>query len=137
MHTSWSVVGLLSSALLAQVYAAAAEPDVDLALQPATIVFNPWKNHIPPTKRQGVPGIERTAKGRLWMIYGRDVESSRNYQVLKYSDDDAQSWTEIKLMIMPQKGVRAMSPALWIDPQQRLWVFWGQSFGLQDGRYGI
>ena len=137
MHTSWSVVGLLSSAFLAQVCAAATESDVDLALQPATIIVNPWKNHIPTTKRQGVPGIERTAKGRLWMIYGRDVESSRNYQVLKYSDDDAQSWTEIKLMIMPQKGVRAMSPALWIDPQQRLWVFWGQSFGLQDGRYGI
>jgi hypothetical protein len=40
-------------------------------------------------------------------------------------------------MIMPTKGVRAMSPCIWIDPQGRLWVFWGQSFGQQDGRYGI
>jgi len=106
-------------------------------LQPATVIVNPWKYHVPPTKRQGVPGIERTAQGRLWAIYGRDVESTRNYQVLKYSDNDAKSWSEIKLMIMPQKGARAMSPALWIDPQKRLWVFWGQSVGLQDGRYGI
>jgi hypothetical protein len=30
-----------------------------------------------------------------------------------------------------------MSPAIWIDPRGRLWVFWGQSFGGQDGRYGI
>ncbi len=92
---------------------------------------------IPPTTRQGVAGIERTAKGRLWVVYGRDVESPRNYQVVKYSDDDGQSWSEIKLMILPRKGVRAMSATVWIDPQRRLWVFWGQSFGQQDGRYGI
>jgi len=115
----------------------AAELDRDLALQPATILINPWKNHVPPTTRQGVPGIERTAKGRLWVIYGRDVESPRNYQVLKFSDDDGRSWSGIRLMIMPQNGVRAMSPAIWIDPRGKLWVFWGQSFGLQDGRYGI
>ena len=30
-----------------------------------------------------------------------------------------------------------MSAAIWIDPQGRLWVFWGQAFGVQDGRYGI
>ena len=45
----------------------AAEPaDPDIALKPAHIIVNPWRFHIPPTKRQGVPGIERTAKGRLW-----------------------------------------------------------------------
>ncbi len=30
-----------------------------------------------------------------------------------------------------------MSATLWIDPQGRMWVFWGQSFGAQDGRYGV
>jgi len=112
-------------------------PNPDLALEPATVIVNPWKNHIPPTKRQGVAGIERTARGRLWAVYGRDVESTRNYQVLKKSDDDGQSWSDVKLVVLPQKNVRAMSPAIWIDPQQRLWLFWGQSFGLQDDRYGI
>jgi hypothetical protein len=111
--------------------------DPDLALEPATVMVKPWKNHVPLTKRQGVPGIERTAKGRLWAVYGRDVESTRNYQVLKKSDDDGHSWSDIQLMIMPQNKVRAMSAAIWIDPQQRLWLFWGQSFGQQDGRYGI
>ncbi|MDX1945857.1 MAG: sialidase family protein [Pirellulaceae bacterium] len=116
---------------------AAEVPNPDLALQPATVLINPWKNHVPPTKRQGVAGIERTAQGRLWAVYGRDVESTRNYQVLKRSDNDGQSWSDVKLMIMPQKDVRAMSPAIWIDPQGKLWLFWGQSAGLQDGRYGI
>jgi len=112
-------------------------PNPKIALEPATVIVNPWKFHIPPTKRQGVAGIERTAKGRLWTVFGRDVESTRNYQVLKKSDDDGQTWSDVKLMVMPQQNVRAMSPAIWIDPQQRLWLFWGQSFGLQDGRYGI
>jgi predicted neuraminidase len=109
----------------------------DLALEPPAIVISPWKQHVSPTRRQGVPGIERTAKGRLWTVYGRDVESRRNYQVLKYSDDDGRTWSDIKLMILPRRGVRAMSACIWIDPQERLWVFWGQSFGQQDGRYGI
>jgi predicted neuraminidase len=40
-------------------------------------------------------------------------------------------------MVLPQKDVRAMSATLWIDPQGKLWLFWGQSLGMQDGRYGI
>ena len=112
-------------------------PSRDLALKSASIIVSPWKHHIPPTKRQGVPGIERTAKGRLWAVYGRDVESTRNYQVLTTSDDDGQTWSQVKMMILPRQGVRAMSATLWIDPQGRMWVFWGQSFGAQDGRYGV
>ena len=109
----------------------------DIALLPATVHELPWRQHIPPTKRQGVPGIERTAKGRLWAIFGRDVESPRNYQVLITSTNDGKSWSDVKLMIMPRKDVRAMSATIWIDPQGRMWVFWGQSYGIQDGRYGI
>ncbi len=109
----------------------------DLALQPAHVISSPWKQHIPPTKRQGVAGIERTASGRLWAVYGRDVESTRNFQVLKCSDDDGKTWSEVKLMILPRAGTRAMSASIWIDPQRRLWVFWGQSAGQADGRFGV
>jgi len=125
----------LSLALATSLWADPGPPD--LALQPAHIITSPWPQHIPPTKRQGVPGIERTAKGRLWVVYGRDVESTRNYQVLKKSDDDGRSWSDVRLMILPRKGVRAMSASIWVDPQGRLWVFWGQSEGQQDGRFGV
>ena len=30
-----------------------------------------------------------------------------------------------------------MSANVWIDPLGRLWVFWGQSAGMQDGRFGV
>jgi len=129
------ITALLLTSLAALYAADAVLPD--LALQPAHIIVSPWKQHIPPTKRQGVPGIECTAKGRLWAVFGRDVESTRNFQVLKCSDDSGPSWSEVKLMILPRQGTRAMSPAVWIDPQGRLWLFWGQAAGLQDGRYGI
>ena len=112
-------------------------PQADTALQPAHVIRSPWPRHVPPTTRQGVPGIERTAKARLWAVYGRDVESTRNYQVLRTSDDDGRSWSDVKLMILPRKGVRAMSSSIWIDPEGRMWIFWGQSFGQQDGRYGV
>lgn len=109
----------------------------DLALHPAHIIVAPWPQHIPPTKRQGVAGIERTAKGRLWAVYGRDVESTRNFQVLRCSDDEGKSWSDVKIMILPRTGTRAMSAAIWIDPQGRLWLFWGQSAGQADGRFGV
>ncbi|QDU92373.1 BNR/Asp-box repeat protein [Lignipirellula cremea] len=119
-------------------HAAESDPSAsDLALQPAHLIVSPWKQHIPVTKRQGVAGIERTAKGRLWVVYGRDVESPRNFQVLRCSEDDGKTWSEVKLMILPREGTRAMSANVWIDPQDRLWVFWGQASGLQDGRFGI
>jgi hypothetical protein len=116
---------------------AAQPPARALALQPAHVIVSPWTQHVPPTKRQGVPGIERTAKGRLWAVYGRDVESPRNFQVLRCSDDDGRSWSEVKFMILPRQGVRAMSACIWSDPQGRLWVFWGQSAGQADGRFGV
>jgi len=112
-------------------------PDRDIALEPPHVITSPWPQHIPPTKRQGVPGIERTAKGRLWTSYGRDVESSRTFQILKCSDDDGRSWSEVKLMILPRQGTRAMSASIWIDPQRRMWLFWGQSAGQWDGRFGV
>ncbi|MBI4626214.1 MAG: exo-alpha-sialidase [Verrucomicrobia bacterium] len=43
----------------------------------------------------------------------------------------------MKVMILPRDGTRAMSATVWIDPLGRLWAFWGQSAGLQDGRYGV
>jgi len=112
-------------------------PQPNLALRQPSVIVSPWPRHVPPTTRQGVPGIERTMNGRLWVVYGRDVESTRTFQVLRCSDDDGRSWSDVKLVILPRQGVRAMSASIWIDPQGRMWVFWGQSFGLQDSRYGV
>lgn len=130
-------VALLMAPLASLQAADAPVPQSDIALEPAIVVVSPALDQISPTKRQGVPGIERTAKGRLWAVYGRHVESTRNYQVVKYSDDDGATWSDVKLMILPREGTRAMSACIWLDPRGRLWLFWGQSAGLQDGRFGV
>ncbi len=130
--------GMLSLLLGAWTSVSHAEaPAEDIAMQPAHVIVSPWKQHVPPTKRQGVAGIECTSKGRLWVVYGRDVESTRNFQVVRSSDDNGTSWSEVRLMILPREGTRAMSASIWIDPLGRLWLFWGQCAGQQDGRFGV
>jgi hypothetical protein len=138
LHLNAPLFFVTAAAVLITGLSAAEKPaDPDIALKPAHVIVNPWLRHISPTKRQGVPGIERTAKGRLWAVYGRDVESRRHYQVLTFSDDDGKSWSDTHLMILPRRGVRASGGCVWIDPQGRLWFFWMQAFGIQDGRFGI
>ena len=41
----------------------AEEPAPDIALEPAHVIINPWRFHIPPTKRQGVPRRQRSDGG--------------------------------------------------------------------------
>lgn len=64
LRFSWIAAALcwcgVSAVLLAE---EDAESQRDLALEPATVIENPWRFHIPPTKRQGVPGIARTPDG--------------------------------------------------------------------------
>ncbi len=62
-----------------------------------------------------VRGIERTAKGRLWVIHGRDVESPRNYQVLIRSDSNGRRWSNPKLMILPREKacLRSWTRQIW------------------------
>jgi hypothetical protein len=114
----------------------------DLALLPAAVLAE-----IGPTNAkgargaQGVPAIERTAKGRLWAAWyagrsPRGVESSSSYCVLATSGDDGRTWTET-LVIQPRRFVHTYDPCLWIDPSRRLWFFWAQSAGVQDGRMGV
>jgi len=88
---------------------------------------------------QGIPGIERTAGGRLWAAWyaGGKGEGPDNYVVLVTSDDDGCTWSGPKLAIDPPGQVRAFDPCLWYDPQGRLWLFWAQSISWFDGQGGV
>lgn len=114
--------------------------DRDLALIPATVNFRPgsayeYRNRI----WQGIPGLERTKQGRLWVTWysGGSGEGADNYITLISSDDDGDSWTAPRLVIDLPGRVRAYDPCLWIDPLGRLWQFWAQSFDYFDGRAGV
>ena len=114
----------------------------DLALIPPDVIKDFGPKHVKSARgAQGVPAIERTAKGRLWAAWyagrsPRGVESSSSYCVLATSDDDGQSWAE-RRVIQTHRFVHAYDPCLWIDPQKRMWFFWAQSAGVQDGRMGV
>jgi predicted neuraminidase len=112
----------------------------DFALQPPPINASPGPEYASWTRKyQGIPAIERTAKGRLWAAWvaGDVGEGPMNYVVLLTSADDAKNWSEPKLVIDPPGSVHAWLPCLWIDPQGRLWLFWSQDYGRWDGRGGV
>ena len=114
----------------------------DLALQPPRVTAEFDPDTVKSTRgAQGVPAIERAANGRLWAAWyagpsPRGVESSRSYVVLATSGDDGVTWSE-QLLVRARRFVHTYDPCLWIDPQQRLWFFWAQSAGVQDGRMGV
>ncbi|MFA7368965.1 MAG: sialidase family protein, partial [Kiritimatiellales bacterium] len=73
---------------------------------------------------QGIPSIAAAPGGRLWVTWygGGEGESSENYVLLATSGDDGRTWSKPKMVIDPP--FRASEPALWLDPQKRLWFMW-------------
>lgn len=116
--------------------------EVEWSLQPPAILSPVDESHARKTRgSQGVAGIERSPQGRLWATWyagtgTRGVESPFSYVVLATSGDDGQTWEE-RVVLQPRRFVRAMDPNLWLDPQGKLWFFWVQCAGLQDGRWGV
>ena len=82
---------------------------------------------------QGIPGLERTAKGRVfssWFTGGPKEPSPENIVLLCYSDDQAKTFTPPQIMAEPKNGTRCFDPTLWIDPKGRLWYIFNR--GNQD-----
>jgi len=77
---------------------------------------------------QGIPGIERTNGGRLFVTFysGGKTEEPGNYVLLKKSDDDGYTWSDIIAVNDPIAPKRSFDPCLWLDPLGRLWWIWSQ-----------
>jgi len=86
---------------------------------------------------QGIPGIERTASGRLFAVWygGGTLECAENYVMLVCSDDDGVTWSEPVAVVDPANHfVRAFDSTLWISPNGRFYWFWAQSSGVSCAR---
>lgn len=74
---------------------------------------------------QGISGIERTVKGRVfasWFTDGAKEPAPENTVVLSYSDDGGKTFTLPEAIALPSSdGTRVFDPTLWIDPKGRLW----------------
>lgn len=84
---------------------------------------------------QGIPGIERTAKDRLWVTwYSGDVGEGAvgNYALAATSANDGKTWSKPVLVIQGPAGTRIGDPLPWIDPKGRLWIFYTQNSAFND-----
>ena len=74
---------------------------------------------------QGIPGIEVTKNGRIFATFysGQKGETIGNYIMLVKSDDDGKTFSE-PIAAAYLENHRCFDPCLWIDPKDRLWLFW-------------
>ena len=89
---------------------------------------------------QGIPGIERTASGRLFAVWytGGTSECRENYVAMCISDDDGATWSEtVAVVDPPHPDVRAFDSTLWISPDGRFYWFWAQGCGGNAGEWDI
>jgi len=98
-------------------------------MNPLHVNFNPGPEYGPDARKyQGIPGIERAPGGRLWAVWyaGKVHEDRYNYVVGVTSNDDGRTWSDLKFVIDPDGDgpLRAADPCLWLDPDDRLWLFW-------------
>ena len=86
---------------------------------------------------QLVPGIEKTAGGRLFSTFysGIATENLGNYCVLLQSDDDGATWSEPVAVAYDGEMSRCFDPVLWVDPLGRMWFTWAT--GHRYGLYGV
>ncbi len=110
-------------------------------LEPAALISEPGEAYsLDFRKWQGCPTIARTAGGRLWAGWysgGICEPDENNYNLLVYSDDEGSTWSDPVLVIdsRPEIRLRAMDIQLWMDPAEKLWVFWTSDRGFRaEGR---
>ncbi|MCB1211233.1 MAG: exo-alpha-sialidase, partial [Verrucomicrobiales bacterium] len=78
---------------------------------------------------QGIPGLERTSKGRVfasWFSGGPKEPAPENTVLLCWSDDQGTTFTPPVVMGLPKDGTRCFDPTLWIDPKGRLWYLFNR-----------
>jgi hypothetical protein len=120
-----SSVILLLANLAAAAPSSAAEFSADV-----NVITQPGKEYGDAARLwQGIPSIERTRGGRLfvaWYSGGPAEGSTLNYCLLAASDDKNRSWSPPLLVIQGQESVRTGEPLPWLDPQGRLWFLWNE-----------
>ena len=110
---------------------APASADVSAAQPPlANVIVNPGPQYADGARSwQGIPGVERAPKGRLWVTwYSGDVGEGAmgNYALAATSADDGKAWSKPLVVLQGPQGTRIGDPLPWLDPKGRLWIFWSQ-----------
>ena len=88
-----------------------------------------------------VIGMDRTPKGTIWACWVGGGDSEKAFFVLATSNDNGETWSKPRLVIDPHspdigEARCALVGNVWTDPDGRLWVFFGMSMKMFDGRAG-
>lgn len=94
---------------------------------------------------QGIPSLDVSRDGGVWVCWysGGGGECGENFVLLAYSGDGGETWSKPIFAIDPPGNVRAFDPAIWSDPNGKLWLFWAQGEeskfnpSIWDGRVGV
>jgi hypothetical protein len=88
---------------------------------------------------QGIPGVERTAGGRVyvsWYSGGPREPAPENTVYVCHSDDQGKTFSQPMPLAGPRKGARAFDPTLWIDPDGRLWYIFNRG-NKETAKHGV
>ena len=119
----WALAAALVGTAIAQIGPKAAQSSPgDGSLTMPYIIRNPGPEYADAKRMfQGIPSIAVAPGGRLWATWygGGEGEGKDNYVMLATSGDAGKTWSPPKLIVNPP--FRASEPAVWLDPQNRLW----------------
>ncbi len=105
-------------------------PPPSLTLQPARVIVGPPSGELVAREFQGIPGVACTRDGTVWACWyggGKD-EGPDNYVMLTTRPVGEAAFREPWLhVVSSDPALRVFDPTLWVDPQQRLWLFWTQA----------
>lgn len=116
--------------------------NIDVALTPANIYVNATQDRFQDWYRkwQGIPSIEVSKKGRIFVNFysGQKAEVGGNIMMLCVSDDHGKTFRSCETVVEhPNPECRIYDPNLWIVPDGRLFMFYTQAKGFNDGRSGV
>ncbi len=115
---------------------------MELFLKPPAFIGQPDAAHALKTRAfQGISSMAVSHGGTLWAVWyaGKTpAEDDNNYVVLACSQNKGKSWKELLIIDPDGEGpVRAFDPEVWVDPQNRLWVFWAQAIKHEGAIAGV
>ena len=90
-------------------------------------------------KWAGIPGIEVTPGGRLFVVWfsgGEREPAPENTVYLSVSDDAGETFAQPRIMAGPRDGARAYDPTLWLAPTGVLWLIYNRG-NKQRAEHGV
>lgn len=112
------------------------------SLTPAVVYVNSKEVRFQDSYRrwQGIPSIEVSAKGRVFVDFyaGQEAEAGGNFLVLCVSDNGGHSFRSCEVIVEhPDPECRIYDPCLWMAPDGALWMTYNQARGFNDCRSGV